>query len=179
MNAPPLCLAALLPCLLAGCRTAAHVAEETFRESFTFFDSEKNLWIAAYVDREEDVRLTCSLEGDSRREGSRVYRLVYDVQRVEDLFLSAAEDGDGDRLPTAKYLLGPVTPAGTLAAISVALPAGYLDDHRETGFEILLTGDRESEARVIVSAAVIDGFLIRCDYEEEQYEPRTRRRRRR
>ncbi len=59
------------------------------------------------------------------------------------------------------------------------LPVGYLDDHRETGFEILLTGDRESEARVIVSAAVIDGFLIRCDYEEEQYEPRTRRRRRR
>ncbi len=112
MNAPPLCVAALLPCLLAGCRTAAHVAEETFRESFTFFDSEKNLWIAAYVDREENVRLTCSLEGDSGREGSRVYRMVYDMQRVEDLFLSAAEDGVEPGFPLRSTCWGPSLPRG-------------------------------------------------------------------
>ncbi len=180
MSSPPKTIVALLLlCLLAACSTPGRSSEETFKDSFTFSDSEKNLWINAFVDRDQKFYLSCSLEGPatSQRRFTRSYRLVYGVESPQHLSLSAAEDDAGAALETTVYLMGPGT--GSLAAISVALPPDYLEDHRDTGFAVLLTGDRGDEVKVTVSAPVIDGFLLRCDYEEERSEPRARRRRRR
>ncbi len=181
MTTPPTTIVAgLLPCLLAACSTSA-TSEQTFRDSFTFSDSEKNLWVNAFVDRDQRFYLACSLQrpAPDQRELTRSYRLVYDVESPAHLSLSSAEDDEGTVLEITKYLTRRGTKSDSLATITVALPRHYLEDHRDTGFEVVLTGDRESEAAFAVSAAVIDGFLLRCDYEEERSEPRTRRRRRR
>ena len=179
MSSPPKTMAALLlPCLVAACSTPGRTSEETFKDSFTFSDSEKILWINAFVDRDQKSYLSCSLEpATRRREFARSYRLVYGVESQEHLSLSSAEDDGGAVLETTMYRMRPRS--GSLAAISVALPPDYLEDHRDTGFAVLLAGDRENEVKVTVSAAIIDGFLLRCDYEEERSGPRARRRRRR
>ena len=172
--------AGLLPCLLAACGTA-RTSGDVFHDCFTSSNNEKDLWIASFVDTDRRSYLACDLEGraDPRREFTRSYSLVYPVEAPEHLGLSSAQDGDGIALDTTTYLMRRRTRSSSLATISVALPSGYLEDHRDTGFEVLLTDDRESEATVDVSAVVIDGFLLRCDYEIERSEGQRGGRRRR
>lgn len=164
MSAPPMTMAVLLPCLLAACGTSP-TTRGTFKHSFTFEGADESFWIAAFVDRKESFYLACSVEGLGDVDPRREYSLVYGVKNPEHLSLSRATDDDGRELETSRYLLGPDSGSRSLAAITVALPRGYLQDHRETGFEVTLEGERKGKTSVDVPAAVVDGFLIRCDYE--------------